>query len=187
MTDEEYSQADRIFCEIGRFAVKFEHVVMSIGWGITFLLHSQGLKNQQLAHIILAELTAYPAKSILQAMIAEVAELDDQDRSITDKIFKRVQSLIETRNDLVHSVTMVGARGEDDPTFRADSHKLTRGRKGAGVKSSQNSVQTLKALSEECTAVDDLINRLWTTVASGEKVSSQFILNGDTVILYPKT
>lgn len=187
MTDEEASrQADSIFCEIGRFAVKFEHVVMSIGFGITFLLQSQGLRNQQLAHIILAELTAYPAKSILQAMVAEVAKLDDQDRAITDKIFKRVQGLIELRNDLVHSVTMVGTIDSDSVAYRADSHKLTRGRKGAGVKSTQNSLETLKALSEECTAVDDLINRLWTTVVSNGKVSSQFLVNGDSVDLRPR-
>lgn len=186
--EEKYtSQTNELFCEIGRFSVRFEHVCFALRQGITFLLHKGGLRNQQLAHIVLAELTAAPLKSILQAMIAEVADLDETDRLISNKIFIRVQNLIEKRNDVIHSTWFVGwASSEDSEFSQADGHKLSRGKAGAGVKGFKFTAQDFMALSEECTAVEKMVSRLWSLLMlSDRKISDNFVLHGGEVCLPP--
>lgn len=87
--------ADEVFCEFGRFVVLFERVVQSMGFSISFILSSEGLRNQQLGHIVLADQTAASIKSILQAMVGETAKPDQTETTIISKIFKRIQELIE--------------------------------------------------------------------------------------------
>jgi len=59
------AQTDDLYRAIGKFTVKFEHVVFSLRQGIIFILSHNGLQNQQLSNILLSDLTAYPM-SLLQ-------------------------------------------------------------------------------------------------------------------------
>lgn len=57
-------------------------------------------------------------------MVAEVTQPDDLERSILDRIFLRVQDLIDHRNQLLHSFNVVGAT-DGDQEFVADGYKLS--------------------------------------------------------------
>jgi hypothetical protein len=174
--------ADEVFCELGRFFVKFEHVIRWMGTAVTFILQRNGLRNQQLAHILLAEQTAYPIKSMLQAMVVEVAQLNAEEVTIINSIFKRVQDLIDQRNMLVHSFTVVGqADGKAD--FAADGYKLSRGRSGAGVKAFSMTATELRNLSTECIEVERLIDHIQITLLTEKKFTETFVVSKGAVTL----
>lgn len=179
-TDESTRLANEVFCELGRFSVKFEHVVSAMAYAITFTLQKNGLRNQQLAHIVLAEQTAYPIKSMLQAMVAQVAQLDESERGVVNRIFKRVQDLIDHRNQLLHSFTVVGAADEGQE-FAADGFKLSRGRTGSGTKDHRMSATALRELCSECTAVESLINGLQIAIMTERKIGACFSMSNDEV------
>ncbi len=177
---EERRRADEVFCELGRFVVKFEHVVFAMANTITFILQKNGLKSQQLAHIMLAELTADPIKGMLQAILGQSVQLEDAEKKIVKEIFKRVQALIERRNLIVHSFTVVGA-GQAASDSIADSFKLSRGSAGSSTKEHQGSAAKFRELCDECTAVEQLVHGILLAMMSGQKFSDLFALSGKVV------
>ena len=179
-------QTNEIYREIGRFTVKFEHISFAMQMGIQQILGRSGLANQQLAHIILAEQTAYPLKSMLQAMIAETGNLDKTDLIIADKIFKQLGVLIEKRNNIIHSTWFVGWASEEDTNFsEVDSRKLSRGKTGAGIKKFDYTASDFTLLSDECEVITKMINRLWAIVSFGSKVSDNFVIGPDSKVALP--
>ena len=181
-------QTDDIYRSIGKFSVKFEQIVHSMSLGITMMLSMNGLNNQQLAHIMLAELTAYPTKSIFGAMIAEIRELSDRDRQIVNGILKRVQDLIDRRNDIVHSTWFVGWASPENPVFdEVSGHKLTRGKSGAGVKGFKFKSKDVDELSDECDLVNELVMRLWGAALRGRSIGNNFIVSEKGEISVPTT
>lgn len=179
-------QTNEIYQEIGRFAVNFEHVSFAMQSGIRTLLQQFGLQNQQLANIMLADQTAYPLKTMLQAMVAEACNLDEPDRLIANKIFKRVGELIETRNNVIHSTWFVGWAGAADTDFsEVDGHKLSKNKDGASVKGFDYKASDFRDLSDECELVTKMVNRLWATVAFGGKLSKNFVVDGDGSVHLP--
>jgi hypothetical protein len=179
------TQVGEIYRAIGKYCVSFEHVTHAMQFGITFLLHKGGLANQRLAQIMLAELTAYPLKSILQAIIGELAASSPDNQKICDKIFSRVGKLIEQRNDIMHSTLFVGWAGEQDTDFsQAGGSKPSRGKSGAGTKSSTYTAQDFDNFAKECQLVAGLIHRLWTCVHGDYQIAKNFVLreNGDVSV-----
>ena len=170
-------QTDDIYRAIGRFSVKFEQLVQAMTFGIVFLLSKNGLKNQQLAHVMMADLTAYPIKSIFGSMIAESVVLNDRERRIVDLILKRVQGLIDKRNDIVHSTWSVGWAATDAVKFdTVGGYKLTRGRAGARAKSFTFKSGDFDKFSLECDDVKELVYRLWRTVLMGRSIVNDFVI-----------
>jgi|GEM_PF-1220606 len=179
-------QTDDIYRSIGKFSVKFEQIVHSMSVGITMMLSMNGLKNQQLSHIMLAELTAYPTKSIFGSMIAEVGELSDKDKQILNGILKRIQTLIDSRNDIVHSTWFVGWASPKKPIFdEVSGHKLTRGKSGADVKGFKFKSKDFDELSHECELVNELVMRLWGVALYGNSIEKNFVVSVNGEISVP--
>jgi hypothetical protein len=181
-------QTNEIYQEIGKFAVQFEMLTHAFQMGIQQILSKSGLANSNLTNIILADQTAYPLKSMLQAMLAEVGNFDDSDRVISNAIFKEAGELIEKRNDIIHSTWFVGWASETDTEFgTTDSVKYTKGKLGAGIKSFTFSASEFSQLVVECEIITKKINRLWSVVFTGRKVSNNFVVSGKVVSLPPNT
>jgi len=185
--------ADTVFCEIGRFSVKFEHVCFALRRGISLLLTMNGLENQQLAHIITADQTAHPLKTILQAMIHEITKPEKKEALIIDAVFKRLQGLIETRNNVIHSFWAIGNIGNEKEYIpQAAGHKLTRKKIGARVKDLKYTAEDFTKLCDECTTVETMIDRLFICAISKHKLisnqvlSDNFKIKGHQVELEPK-
>lgn len=172
------SQTGQLYKAIGKCAVKFEHVCFAMHQAITVLLGHHGLQNQRLAQVLLADLTAYPLKSILQAMIAEIASLPPTDKSICDKILVRVQKLIERRNDIIHSTWFVGWASSEDTDFSTVSgHKWSRGKQGADFKSATFTSDDFEAFAIECDIVAALIFRLWVCIMDNSQLEKSFVID----------
>ena len=173
------SQTGQLYEAIGRCAVKFEHVCFSMHQGITLLLSVNGLQNQRLSQVLLADLTAYPLKSILQALIAEIVSLPPPDKSICDKIFIRIQKLIERRNDIVHSTWFVGWASSEDTDFSmVNGHKWARGKQGADLKQATYASADFDAFANECDAVAALVHRLWGCILASRSLANNFVVDG---------
>jgi len=174
-TKRHIEQTDDIYRAIGKFSVKFEQLVFYMRQGITFFLSQNGLKSQQLSHIVLADQTAYPMKTMFAAMIYELVNLSGEERRIVKEILKQVQTLIDRRNDIVHSTWFVGWASPSDTDFGdVSGHKLTKGRSGASVKGFDFTSTDFDQVSDECDSVSTLVNRLWVTVMSGSPIENNF-------------
>jgi len=174
--------ADEVFCEFGRFVVLFERVVQSMGFSISFILSSEGLRNQQLGHIVLAEQTAAPIRSILQAMVREIAKPDQDETTILSKIFKRIQELTEQRNLLVHGFSAIGQR-DGEAAFTSDGYKLKRKAAGVGIQQFRLTAAELRNLCLECNEVEALVDRVTATILQKKKFTATFTLAGGVVSL----
>jgi len=113
------AQTEELYAAIGRFAVKFEHVVHRMHACVASLLIASGLKNDALANAVLAGLTADPMLTIFRAVVFEYRgdSLDAPDRKILDNVVTRVRKLIESRNDVIHRTWFVGWAAEFDTDF----------------------------------------------------------------------
>ncbi len=180
-------QTDDLYRAIGEFTVKFEQIVHAMSLGITMMLSRNGLGNQQLSNIMLAELTAYPTKSIFESMLAEIIKLSNKDRQIVKGILKRVQSLIDTRNDIIHSTWFVGWANPEATSFdEVSGHKLTRGKHGAGVKGFKYQSSDFDRLSDECELVNELVMRLWGAALHGTSIEKNFTITKSGEIKVPQ-
>lgn len=180
------AQTAQLYEAIGKCAVKFEHICFNLRQGITALLGEHGLNNQRLSQVLLADLTAYPLKSILQSLIAEIATLPPPDKAICDKIFARVQNLIEQRNDIVHRTWFVGWASSEDTDFSIVSgHKWSRGKQGANPKQVEYECTDFDAFANECDIAAELVNRLWTSILIGHPLSGNFKINDEGRVACP--
>lgn len=168
-------QTDDIYRAIGRFTVKFEQLVFFMRQGITSFLSQNGLKNQKLSNIILADQTAYPIKTIFGSMIPEIVNLNEQERRIVKAILKQVQDLIDERNNIIHSTWFVGWAHPDDTDFsNAPGHKLTKGKAGAGVKAFDYTSADFDKFSDKCDSASELIQRLWEVIHLNKRIENNF-------------
>ena len=182
------AQTAEVYQAIGKCSVKFEHVTFTMQQAITFLLQKGGLKNQRLANVMLADLTAYPLKSIFQAMIPESSELSQEERNICDKIFSRTQRLIERRNDIIHSTWFVGWAHPDDTDFsEIAGAKQARGKQGAAIKSFKHTAADFEAFARECDEVAKLLHRLSACLIGDFKIIKNFMVSADGSVSTPSS
>ncbi len=136
MKDELYkNQTNELYASIGKFLVNFELVCFNIRTAIIFILYDSGLKNQQLTNIMLAVHTAEPLKSILHSLIGEAVRLNENEKEIIKNIFARIQKLIESRNNIVHSTWFIGWSNKTMIDFsEASGYKLHRNKDGEATK-----------------------------------------------------
>lgn len=177
-------QTDDIYRAIGKFNVRFEQLVFYMGEGISSFLSKNGLNNQQLSNIILADQTAYPIKTMFGAMIFEIVDLNDNERRIVKNILKQVQDLIDRRNDIVHCTWFVGWTSPSDNNFSdVTGRKLKRGNSGAEVKGFDLTRADFDQLSNDCDSVTTLVNRLWSVITSERRIDNNFYFNDCGVLV----
>lgn len=165
-------QTNEIYQEYGRFLVEFEHVVLAMRSAITLLFSYAGLRDQQLSNIVLADQTAYPLKSILQAFVGEIAKPIDNDAKVVGEVFKYIGKLIEKRNDAVHATAFIGWASEEDTDFsKGSGFKLSRGKDGAGVKNFVIEAQEYRKLYEECKKAKNMVDTIYFAITSQRKIS----------------
>jgi len=153
-------QTAELYQAIGKCTVKFEHVTASMRNAVTFLLHKGGLRNQRLAQVLLSDLTAYPLKSIFQAMVPESNKLATEEMKICDNIFSRTQKLIQRRNNIIHSTWYVGWASPHDTDFsEVGGGKPERGKRGVLHKSFKYTAADFESFANECDEIAG--NRAW--------------------------
>lgn len=168
-------QTGELYRAYGEFAVKFEHVCHAVHTAMVFMLHMEGLKNQQVAHVLLAGLTADPLRSMFAALVAETQQLDNQEKKIIDSVLKRFQSLTEKRNDVIHGTWFIGWANPSDIDFSvASGLKHHRSNKGASARSFNFGAEEFQVLTQEAEALAAIFQRLHGCFVGGRSVSKNF-------------
>lgn len=172
------SQSNELHSAIGEFIVEFEQVCQAICNNIIFILHKDGLRNQKLAHVILAGLTADPLRSMLQSLILEVRELDEYETKIIKNIFKRFKELSEKRNDIVHSTWYIGWASEDETDFSvAYGGKYYRSATSNERKNFEVTSQYFHELTKEAKKLQYLFIQLNGCLLADLSIKNNFILD----------
>ena len=135
-TDKIYEeQTENLYASIGRFAVEFEHVCNYLSSIIMTILTKEGLENENVIQILLADQTAEPLRALVMALIPEILELSDKDKKIVKNIITRVQELTKKRNEVVHGTWYVGWFGTDKDEFTvAPGRKYKKNKNGCATK-----------------------------------------------------
>jgi hypothetical protein len=93
---------------LGEFVVDFENIVFAIREDCSYLLRAKGLTDSVIGDIIFGQkyLTAEPLVSCYVTMVNHIIKHADNKEAICkrlDKFRNKLSSLIEARNDIVHS------------------------------------------------------------------------------------
>lgn len=183
MTEEQRQQklkeqSNAQYAAYGEFAVKFEHVCQAVHTAMVFMLLKEGLRNQQVAHVLLANLTADPLRTLFAALIAETQQLTSQEKKIIDSLLKRFQSLTEKRNDIIHGTWFIGWASTDATDFSTISgFKHHRSSKGASAKSFKYTVNDFQILTKESESLHKLFMRLHGCFSCDFSVIKNFIVD----------
>lgn len=168
------AQTGELYKSIGKCTVKFEHVCCSMQSGIIALLKKDGLQTHNLAEILIADTTAYPLKSILQAIIGEFG-ITEAEKNICDNIFKQIQKLIERRNEIIHSTWFISDHFPIKTDFsKISSQKWGRGKKGAIRKKEVCTSLEFEEFATKCELVSALIDRLWSSIYCDKTIEDSF-------------
>jgi hypothetical protein len=158
------AQTSELYKSIGKCTVKFEHVCCSMQSGIIALLKKDGLQTHNLAEILIADTTAQPLKSILQAIIGEFG-MTEAEKKICDNIFKQIQKLIERRNEIIHSTWFISDPFPINTDFtKISSQKWRRGKKGAIRNNEVCTALEFEEFATKCELVSALIDHLWSSI-----------------------
>ena len=172
------AQINELYANIGEFVVKFEHVCHAMQTAIIFIMHGQGLKNQQVAHIFLAGYTADPLRTLFESLIGELTNLNYKEKKIIKNILSRIQKLTEHRNDVVHSTWYIGWGNEQTQDFsEAPGHKLHKNKKGAALKAFKYKSDEFSALVEESEKLSALVMRLHGCMVCKLSIEKNFKIN----------
>lgn len=182
------AQTDGLYAAIGRFAVKFEQLVHAMQTGILILLQSDGLRSQALGNAVLAGLTADPIKRMFRSVVAEILKgsPDSPDQKILNSIMKRVQALIEERNDVIHRVWFIGWASADQTDFSsASSFKHKNTKDGPRFSPREATAQDFDLLSSRAEELMHLVNRVTGSLITGGKLERNFDVDAEGLVTLP--
>ena len=177
---QQAAQVAALYTAIGRFAVAFEHVSSALYDAVLFMLSKEGLKNQQVANVILADMTAEPLRSLYAALIGEIRKPVGHEKAVISNILTRVQNLISKRNDVIHStwhMDEISSTGELFTT--ATGHKSKKSNKGASVKFLEMKVQDFDALTAEASELSKLIGVMTGCHVFDMSINDNFSIGAD--------
>jgi len=186
--DELYkNQTKELYASLGKFMVKFELVCHNMRVAITFILDNSGLKNQQVANIILTGQTAEPLKSILRSLIGETVQLNENEQKVIKNIFGRIQQLIENRNNIVHGTWFIGWSNDAMTDFsEASGFKLYKNKDGSATKIYRNKKEDFEKLSKEAEIISELVLRLDGCILGKMSIEKNFNFDEDGNVIQRK-
>lgn len=107
-------QIDELMCSLGKFIVEFERVCASIQYLVVFVLEKDGLRNQQLAKIVVGDKAARELRILFGTIYQELPEQDADDKKSVKDLLNRFDKLAEFRNELVHANWGLGDEAGDE-------------------------------------------------------------------------
>lgn len=169
------NQTNELYASLGKFVVKFEQVCHTMQTAIIFILDDSGLKNQQIANILLADHTAEPLRSILLSLIGETVSINKKEKEIIKNIFARIQQLIGSRNDIAHSMWFIGWSNDTMIDFsEASGYKLHKNKDGSSTKIFKYKKVDFETLSKEAEILSELIFRLYGCILGKFSIEKNF-------------
>ena len=166
-------QSEDQYRSIGKFAVKFEHVCEAIHSTMLFMLHNEGIKNQKVIQVLLANHTAEPLRVLFESLISVTQSLSQEESKIINSVLKRFQELTSKRNDIIHGTWYIGWAATTDTDFStAIGLKHHRNKAGTTMKRFEFSTCDFDVLTQEAEALAAIIQRLGSCFTVGFSITS---------------
>lgn len=175
-----------IYRSIGEFIVKFETVCYSIRKCIIFMLDGAGLKDQRIAHVLLASLTVDSLKNVFENLVKLTQGLDDDEQKILRNILIRFRKLTEERNTIIHSTWFIEYGNENKIDYsEASGFKLNKIVKGETLRFNQITAKNIDKLTEEAETLSTLFLRLNGCFILKVRLTTDRVLNKENFVTFP--
>lgn len=159
--DAHRSQAEAFMLELGRFAIEFERVCEAMRLTAISIFHSEGLKHQGLAQVVIGDTASAELQQLVGALFAELrARFSDEDRKAVKNLLKEVKELTERRNDVLHSAWHLGNAAREVELMAIAIRPTTAQNKGAVAEHHGLTTSFLCELSERSRRLQLLLARL---------------------------
>ncbi|MBU1192611.1 MAG: hypothetical protein KKE76_12955 [Gammaproteobacteria bacterium] len=180
-------QTEDLYAALGKFAVEFEHICNYLRLIIMAILNNEGLRNEKVMQILLADLTADPLRAQVMSLVAETQGLSDAEIKNINNILNRVQNLTKTRNDVLHGTWYIGWAGVGDNEFTAaPGIKIKRNKKGTAPKTFEWKEKDFDELSVEAVELWSLLARLYGCISGNFKIENNFVVDANGKVGLPK-
>ncbi len=152
-----------------------------------FTLH--GLTNSRLGDAALSGLTADPIQRVFRSAVVEARKPDGMsaaDEKILANVCKRIRTLTETRNNVLHRTWFVGWFGEEE-SDQSTVHgwKFENTAKGAEFRPLQYAVTDFDDLSNQARLLANCVRRIAGCLLIGTTFEKNFTFDGDGNALSP--
>jgi len=163
--DEHRAQAEEFMLELGRFAIEFERVCEAMGHTVLSIFHSEGLKHQGLAQVVIGGKASAELQVLVGALFSELrARFTGEDRTAVRKLLSDVKDLTERRNDVLHTAWQLGTAAREFELMAVAIRPTTAQTKGAVPKLHGLSASYLRTLSQRARELQVYISRVQTCV-----------------------
>lgn len=187
LKDKFDQQTKDIYSTIGEFAVQFEHVCHYMKLIIMTILAKEGLTNERVLHVLLADYTAEPLRGLVLSLLNETHNLSQADKKIVEWILNRVQKLTGKRNDVIHGTWFIGWAHYEDTEFKdAPGIKFHKNKKGASTKNFKWQEESFSSLTAEAINLWNLLVRLNGCLAGNFQIEKNFIVSPKGEVQLPK-
>lgn len=174
------AQTEDLYAALGHFAVEFEHVCEYLRVIIMTILSKEGLANDRVMEILLADLTAEPLRSLVASLVAETQKLSQTDRKIISTILNWMQELTKNRNDVLHATWLIGWASIGDTECKAaPGKKFKKDKTGVATKTFIWTVDDFNKLTEEATKLWRLLARVNACIAGNFTLEKNFTFTQD--------
>ena len=177
---------EEFFQFVGQFSVEFEQVCCKMEECAMDILEREGLRNRSIRKILLANQTAEPLRSLLQALLAEFFDQEGF-QVVLKKVFQEMQDLTAIRNEIIHTKWCPPL---DDPDWGGGkSHVI--GQKLKTSKSGESSVYPkynradFEEKIEACLRLQKIFSSLIFLMEFPDRLNSYLRVSNGTLELYP--
>lgn len=149
---DQYEQEHDLHAAIGEFAVSFTLVCMAMEDCIIRAMEHAGLKEANLTRSLLVGYTARPLLESFKTVVTEMRKNDGDDMRILANVSKRMQNLIEERNDLMHGTWFIGwslALTDEEDFSKAIGQRYKRTKDGLKMVAKVGTVEQFNKMSKE--------------------------------------
>ncbi len=174
-----------IYEHVGKFCIEFEQMCRSMEVCSRTIIQGQGLTNDSVSEILLADYTADPLRSLLHSLVGQTLVKDKEENDICSKIFNYIKKLAEHRNDLIHSKWyLYGLRKEEEvEEVIASGFRLHANKEGSATKEIKMSKSHLDKLLNQCKEASIMISLLMRCVMNVRSLKDCFSIKKDKLVI----
>jgi len=167
-TEKFKSQTDRLYAGLGRFVVNFEELVAAMRQVISMHVGNvpgpYHIRQQQVAHIFTADLTADPlARTFRSILMLAFKSYEHQEQlpaaeKLLSNLCSRIDNINKKRNTFLHGTWHINYASEDQQDFSlAKGFKATNTAKGLRLDHLEHSAESFLEAAQECIVLRDLV------------------------------
>jgi len=192
-TEKFKSQTDSLYAGLGRFVVNFEQLISAMRQVISLHVGSvpapYHMRQQQVAHIFTADLTADPLLRAFRSifLLALESYIHQEQRPAVEKLLSnlcaRIDSVNKKRNTFLHGTWHINYASVDQQDFSlAKGFKATNTAKGLRLDQLEHTAESLLAAAQECFVLQNLVLGFGTSLLTDTDLLKNYGLKDDKLV-----